>query len=311
MNLKLFSDQRIQIDAFGDDIPAKHRRTSISNRQIRAQSSVHFDRKEGDLAFVVRFEIEKAVAFQPATRGALNGFHFKHGMLAWRLFMMSEVVVTRTNVEITNGHWHTPKLASEQFTAQTETMRHSAVLLAGGKSTRMGRDKACLEVDGKPLWRRQLDVLKSTQPAELYVSGPIEGPYAGSDCVIVPDRVGNCGPLAGLSAALEACDVDWLLALAIDMPRMSPEYLLSLGGQVDRSGRGQIPVHADGRMEPLAAIYPRAAYELSRELLKAGERRLSAFVEALEYAKLGQRILISADDERLFANWNRPEDLSA
>lgn len=224
--------------------------------------------------------------------------------------MVAKVVVTRTNKKVADAHWHMAKLASEAIDAQTESMGHSAVLLAGGKSTRMGRDKACLEVGGKSLWRRQLDVLKAIVPAELYISGPADGPYVGSEGVIVPDQMNDCGPLAGLSSTLGVCSTGWLMVLAVDMPFMTADFVKSLVDRAEWTGKGQIPMHADGQLEALAAVYPCAAFELSKELLKAGERRLSTFVDALETAGLVERTVIAADDERLFENWNRPEDLS-
>lgn len=225
--------------------------------------------------------------------------------------MVAKVVVTRTNKKVADAHWHMAKLASEAIDAQTESMGYSAVLLAGGKSTRMGRDKASIEIDGKALWRRQLDLLAAIDPVELYISGPANGPYAGSDGVIIPDRMNDCGPLAGLSSTLGVCSAEWLAVLAVDMPYMTADFMKSLIDSAERTGRGQIPVHADGQLEPLAAIYPRAAFELSKELLKAGERCLSAFIDALETAGLIQRTAISSEVKQLFANWNRPEDLSA
>ena len=55
------------------------------------------------------------------------------------------------------------------------TMRCSAVLLAGGKSSRMGRDKAFLEIEGEPLWQRQLATLRRLAPEQLMISGPLRG----------------------------------------------------------------------------------------------------------------------------------------
>ena len=76
-------------------------------------------------------------------------------------------------------------------------MRCSAVLLAGGKSSRMGRDKALLEIDGEPLWRRQLATLRALEPEQLMVSGPPRG-----EGETVADEIEDAGPLGGVAAAL-------------------------------------------------------------------------------------------------------------
>ena len=84
-------------------------------------------------------------------------------------------------------------------------MSHAAVLLAGGKSSRMGRDKSALIVNGEPLWQRQLAVLRATEPAELFISGMRDGPYADCGVEILADGIPNCGPLGGIATALRRC----------------------------------------------------------------------------------------------------------
>src|SRR5438067_5066315 len=91
----------------------------------------------------------------------------------------------------------------------------AAVLLAGGKSSRMGRDKASVVIDGQPLWQRQLATLRATHPCELYISGKVDGPYADSGVELVIDSSPGHGPLAGLEAALLRTHQPLLLVLAI------------------------------------------------------------------------------------------------
>ena len=80
----------------------------------------------------------------------------------------------------------------------------SAVLLAGGKSTRMGRDKAAVLVEGRELWARQLDTLRRTGAGELFISGFSDGPYAAAGLSIIADENVGFGPLGGIVAALRA-----------------------------------------------------------------------------------------------------------
>src|SRR5260221_14708053 len=101
------------------------------------------------------------------------------------------------------------------MTSQTSLPPFSAALLAGGQSSRMGTDKAEIELDGQPLWQRQLDKLRATDAVEVFISGRCTGPYAGSEFEIVEDRVADAGPLAGLEAALRHASHDWLLVLAV------------------------------------------------------------------------------------------------
>ncbi len=185
-------------------------------------------------------------------------------------------------------------------------MLHSAALIAGGKSTRMGRDKAELVFGGRPLWKRQLDTLAATQPAEIFVAGKCPAIPAGG-ALIVPDEWPDCGPLGGIATALAHAQGPWVLVFAVDMPAMTPAFLASLLAGVAKSGRGAVPM-LGGRWEPLAAVYPVAALPIARRLL--GERRLAmaAFIEAARDAKLLDAVAVVEGSRALFENLNTPED---
>ena len=207
-------------------------------------------------------------------------------------------------------------------------MSHAAVLLAGGKSSRMGRDKSALTVNGEPLWQRQLAVLRATNPAELFISGKSDGPYADCGVEILADEIPDCGPLGGIATALRRCTSERLLVLAVDMPAMTAEFLRSLLEESQRTGMGIVPsVAADGRrradrdrsarllpsaatgIEPLAAIYPRAALAIADECLRTGERKLEAFIRKLEASQLVSVRPVADQEAAIFANWNEPKDL--
>jgi molybdopterin-guanine dinucleotide biosynthesis protein A len=194
-------------------------------------------------------------------------------------------------------------------------MSHAAVLLAGGKSSRMGRDKAALPVNGEPLWQHQLAILRATQPAELFISGKSDGPYADCGIEILADEFPDCGPLGGIATALRRCQSERLLVLAVDMPAMTTEYLRSLLDESQRTAKGVVPfVAADVRrranFEPLAAVYPRAALTIAKECLRAGEFKLEAFIRRLEAGRLVSVRTVAEEDIFLFANWNVPTDVT-
>ena len=193
-------------------------------------------------------------------------------------------------------------------------MKFSAVLLAGGKSSRMGRDKSALTVNGEPLWQRQLAVLRATNPAELFISGKSDGPYADCGVEILADETPDCGPLGGIATALRRCTSERLLVLAVDMPAMTAEFLRSLLEGSQRTAMGVIPsVAADGRgragFEPLAAIYPRAALAIADECLRADDYKMESFIRKLEAAHLASLRLVAQEDAALFVNWNMPGDV--
>src|SRR5690606_17093824 len=127
----------------------------------------------------------------------------------------------------------------------------TAALLAGGKSSRMGQDKATLTFEGQLLWKRQIGLLESLKPAQLLISGRKDGPYADSGYEIVQDHQKNLGPLAGLQSVLEQCRTTRLLLLAVDMPWMTHSVLNKLSS----SKACLVPWH-DNWWEGTVAVYP-------------------------------------------------------
>ena len=183
-------------------------------------------------------------------------------------------------------------------------MRVSAVLLAGGKSTRMGRDKALLDFDGEPLWQRQLSTLRQLNPGQILISGPPRKDW--EECEVIADEIANAGPLAGVSMALRSCTGPLLVVLAIDLPMMTANYLLSLLALSDEE-HGVVPVSPRGP-EPLAAIYPRSCRQLANASLQRGDFSMHGFIdEACGHGFLRLQPIAPTDLE-LFTNLNTLAD---
>src|SRR5712671_3893562 len=138
-------------------------------------------------------------------------------------------------------------------------MKISAVLLAGGKSRRMGEDKATILFRNESLWQIQLNLLRKLELEQLFISARTDPPWRPADIQFVPDAQPSRGPLSGIAASLSRISGGHLLALAIDMPFMTKSYLGKLCEKVE-PGRGIVPL-IENRAEPLAAIYPREAYD--------------------------------------------------
>jgi molybdopterin-guanine dinucleotide biosynthesis protein A len=166
------------------------------------------------------------------------------------------------------------------------------VVLAGGLSRRMGRDKALLDHHGRPLLRRQVDVL-SALCGQVVVSGD----YAGFDCV--PDEGERCGPLGGIHAVCRRFPDTALLVVPVDMPQVTPVDLASLLKQ-----RG--PCHFD--RQPLPAYFPdgRRLMGALRAIFDPSDAGLS--VHRL-HAALGSNVLDAAGFDAL--NVNTPEQWAA
>lgn len=189
----------------------------------------------------------------------------------------------------------------------------SAVVLAAGRSSRMGSDKALLEEGGQPLWRRQREVLAAAGAAEVFLSARDTQPWvpaaAAQFAAVVRDADSEAGPLAGIVAAFDRSTHAWLLVVAIDLAAVTAGYLQRLVGRAE-AGRGAVPVWPDGRTEPLCALYPRAAAALAARRLECRHLKMQEFVAALEAADLIRRVPIAPEDAGLFVNWNQPGDVS-
>jgi molybdopterin-guanine dinucleotide biosynthesis protein A len=189
------------------------------------------------------------------------------------------------------------------------TMNVSAVLFAGGESRRMGTDKATLLFDGKPLWQHQLGLLRQLQPSEILVSARTDPVWRPNDVDLVLDATGLHGPLGGLVAALAQIQTKHLLALAIDMPFMTADYLRSLGEKI-QPHTGVVPMITE-RAEPLAAIYPANAIVDVSVALRGPDFSLQRLVrQFLNNGKL-HAVSVGNEERRFFRNLNAPGDLSS
>lgn len=183
-------------------------------------------------------------------------------------------------------------------------MRCSAVLLAGGKSSRMGCDKAFLQIGDETLWRRQLDLLEELALDRIFIAGPACDEWC--DYEILRDASEDTGPIGGLTSAFRACATPWLLALAVDLPKMTGAFLQSL---LIEAG-GIVPL-LNGRFEPLVAIYPKAALSIAETHLSSGEYSMQKFVQECVAQRLVRPKTIPLGDAPLFTNLNTPQDVEA
>jgi molybdenum cofactor guanylyltransferase len=187
-------------------------------------------------------------------------------------------------------------------------MKLSAVLLVGGESTRMGRDKATVFLDGQPLWKHQLQLLRSLAPAEILISGRVDSFWRPRDTRFIADAAPSQGPLSGLVAAVTNMNGTHLLALAVDMPFLTKANLEWIWGRA-KSGRGVLPF-VGSRAEPLAAIYPRESAAWLSAALEFGELSLQRVTKKLVDADLLSGTRVWTEDEDCYRSINNPADLA-
>lgn len=172
----------------------------------------------------------------------------------------------------------------------------------------MGRDKAFIEVDGVPLWQRQLRILQQLAPTEILLAAPPRAEWKDSGCTIISDAQNNSGPMAGLTAALRRSSTDLLLVLAVDLPQITSAYLRMLLALCD-DGKGAVPVSE--RFEPLVAVYPRASLRIAEQFLSSGRFSMQSFAACCVADGLMLEQPIKSSEAALFRNMNTPSDLAA
>ena len=188
-------------------------------------------------------------------------------------------------------------------------MDFSAALFAGGRSSRMGRDKAFLEIDGVALWQRQLQTLHELAPPEIFLAGPTQPEWIETGLEIVADVGIDVGPLGGLVAVLRRCKNTRLLVLAVDLPNMTSELLKQLLA-MSSNDVGVVPKRNE-RFEPLAAVYPARCLALAESCLNAGEYSLQQLARCATSSGVMTAKAIAENEESLFFNLNTPVDLVA
>jgi molybdopterin-guanine dinucleotide biosynthesis protein A len=183
------------------------------------------------------------------------------------------------------------------------------ILLAGGASRRMGRDKSLLDFGGQPLARRiihRLIVEKEWEP--LIVTRPSH-PAAEWGWSVAFDQWPGAGPLAGLVTGLHASCHDWNLAVACDMPFVSRELAAALFHAGVNNGADVVIPRFDGQLHPLFACYHRRSRAVGSRLIASGERALQAlYTTSKTYVLEEAAFPPSLDPQRALFNMNRPSD---
>ena len=190
-----------------------------------------------------------------------------------------------------------------------------AALVAGGKSRRMGQDKALLGWKGTPLWRHQWKILCALNPERVVVVAPQPPSWLPSAVQWIKDHdeagpispIRPIGPIGGVLSALETVGEGLVVALAVDLPSMTSDYLARLQA-VCTETTGAVP-HTSGGFEPLAAIYPAGAAASAREWIGSGHHDFQGWIAQLVEQGMARQVEVGPEEMQLFRNLNTPEDL--
>ena len=182
-------------------------------------------------------------------------------------------------------------------------------ILAGGRSSRMGSDKAFLRLRNRTLLERAISVVESVCPEVAIVGDRCK--FSGHARVI-EDIHKSCGPLAGIHAALLHSCAELNLMLAVDLPFVSADllsFLFTCAASADAIVT--VPRTAAG-FQPLCAIYRRPFAAPADHAIRAGKYKIDALFTGLAVRVVDESELRAAGfTEKIFANVNTPEDFDA
>jgi len=183
-----------------------------------------------------------------------------------------------------------------------QPVKAAGFLLCGGRSSRMGRDKALLLLDGEPLVERGLRTLREVC-AEVAIAGAAQDlSHFGR---VIPDETPGCGPLGGIVAALERSSSEWNLFLPVDTPFVPASALRRILVKTAEVPSIGVMARVAGQLQPLCAAYSRRALPVLREELAAGRWKV---IEAISAAGLYE--LVDFEDASWFRNLNTAEEFA-
>lgn len=183
----------------------------------------------------------------------------------------------------------------------------AGVILAGGRSSRFGSNKALAEINGKPLIRHVADTLEMLFDETLLITNTPEA-YTFLKWRTEADHFKGAGPLAGIHAALANIKSSSAFVVGCDMPNLQEDLIRHLC--MTRGTRDAIiPRHSKG-MEPLHAVYDKSALSVLEQSLLADERKVGMVLHKLHVHWVDEKELLAVvQDLNVFHNVNRPDDL--
>jgi molybdenum cofactor guanylyltransferase len=182
----------------------------------------------------------------------------------------------------------------------------NGIILAGGKSSRMGRDKGLIDIGGKRLIDRALELI-SPFCEEIIISTASEK-YADLGFQCIPDEITGTGPIGGIYSALKASSRDANFVLSFDMPFIPGkliEYILMKKGD----GQIAVPLESSGFYQPLCGFYHRSVVPVIEEMMRNEDYKLIDLFGKVEFKPINISTSLEFYSTHIFLNINRQEDI--
>lgn len=182
----------------------------------------------------------------------------------------------------------------------------SGAILAGGKSRRMGFNKAFIEIDGRSIISRAASVMSAVFGDPVIIAND-PALYAGLGLPIIPDEVQGAGSLGGIHTALHHSRTEYVFIVACDMPWLDETCIRRVIDAVD--GSDCVVPFISGRLHPMHAAWSRQALAPLAEAISRGELRINDMLAKLSIKRLTAGHFNGMPIERSVENVNTREDL--
>lgn len=199
-------------------------------------------------------------------------------------------------------------------------MEPDVFILIGGRSSRLGVDKAFVEIDGETLAARSAAIIETALSPNRITFVARDDDQFNSDVLstlghpVITDLKPDFGAWSGIDAALSHCQKEWAFILACDLPLMSRELLRILADFANGDAEAVVPQQPDGRLQPLCAFYRARPALTVVEAIFTGQKSLlplNAIFDGLKTRIVGpDKYRDLPDAEKLFLNINTKNDLT-
>ena len=184
-------------------------------------------------------------------------------------------------------------------------MQITGIILAGGKSTRMGADKALLKVEGETLLEKAVKLCQSICN-QIIISSNSDG-HNVRGILRIPDEIRNCGPMGGIYSCLKHAENEWSFVISVDAAFVIPEFVSFLIEHTNNYD-AVVPVHEKGK-EPLIALYNKCTLPFLKKNLEIGIYKMHTLLEDIETNFVDSTVWKNRN-QRLFRNINSQTDLN-
>ena len=186
----------------------------------------------------------------------------------------------------------------------------TGIILAGGKNSRMGTNKAFLEIDGSRLIDKTINIYREIFSEIIIVTNDPLSYIEFTDAAIVTDIYKGKGPLGGIYTGLFYSKNDYAFISACDMPFLNKDFIIYLTEQADKFDI-VVPQLSEG-FQPLHAIYSQNCLSHIKKLLIADKLKITGFYKEVRLLSIPEeKINPFNQDGRLFLNVNTPEDMTS